>query len=258
LPVFSSQTFRSWFAHHPVPAGERPVVALFVDTFTNYFSPDAGKAAVRVLEDAGYRVELTKDGVCCGLTWISTGQLDTARAKLQHVADALIPLAEMDVPVVALEPSCAGVLRSEITELIDPSQGRRVARNTSTLAEFLARTPGWTAPDLSGEQVVVQPHCHHHAVMGWDADARLLREAGANFTQVAGCCGLAGNFGVEKGHYDVSIAVGEHNLFPAVRGAGDAATVLADGFSCRTQLDDVLGRPSEHHAEMLARKLPPT
>ena len=121
-----------------------------------------------------------------------------------------------------------------------------------SLAEVLATLPGWAPPDLTGTTVVVQPHCHHASVIGWDADAALLARTGATVTRVGGCCGLAGNFGVEQGHYEVSVAVAEHDLLPAVRAAGEDAVVLADGFSCRTQLDDLAGVRALHLAELLA------
>jgi FAD/FMN-containing dehydrogenase/Fe-S oxidoreductase len=260
LPTFATQTFRAWFVARPAPAAieGQPVVALFVDTFTNYFSPSVGQAAVAVLEDAGYRVELTQDGLCCGLTWISTGQLDTARSLLQKTTDALLPYADANIPVVGLEPSCTGVLRSDITELVSSPDAQRVKSATSTLAELLRGTDGWAPPDLTNQPVVAQPHCHHHAVMGWQEDQALLKDAGANVERLGGCCGLAGNFGVEQGHYDVSVAVGEQQLLPAVRNAGDDTVVLADGFSCRTQLDDLTDRRGQHLAELLASRLPKT
>lgn len=257
LPAFADQTFRDWFhARSREVSSDAPVVALFVDTFTNYFSPSVGKAAVAVLEDAGYRVEITKEGLCCGLTWISTGQLDKAKSLLEKSANGLSEFVEGGIPVVGLEPSCTGVLRDDITELVAGETASKVASSVRTLAEVLSQTEGWIPPDMSDEHVVAQPHCHHHAVMGWDADERLLHSAGAGVERLGGCCGLAGNFGVEKGHYEVSVAVGEHNLLPAVRKANDNATILADGFSCRTQLSDLTDRRGIHLAELLAKHLP--
>jgi Fe-S oxidoreductase len=121
-----------------------------------------------------------------------------------------------------------------------------------SLAEVLSGLPDWTPPDLTGTTVVVQPHCHHHSVVGWGPDAALLERTGATVVQVGGCCGLAGNWGVERGHYEVSVAVAEHDLLPAVRAAGDDAVVLADGFSCRTQLADLADVQALHLAELLA------
>ena len=129
-----------------------------------------------------------------------------------------------------------------------------------SLAEFLAErvaAGSWRPPDLSGVEVVAQPHCHHHAVIGWETDAALLASTGAQVTRVGGCCGLAGNFGVEQGHYEVSVAVAEHDLLPAVRNAGPDAVVLADGFSCRTQLDDLVGVRAVHLAQLLHPRFAP-
>jgi Fe-S oxidoreductase len=251
-------------------------VLLWPDTFTDHFSPGAGQAAARVLEGAGYRVELPDEPLCCGLTWISTGQLDTARRVLRRTVDRLAALAGESgsavdgsgaggggrspesrgaTAIVGLEPSCLAVLRHDALGLLgagDPAAAA-VARAASTLAELLAATPGWAPPDLGGVAVVAQPHCHQHAVLGWAADRELLTRAGAAVTAVGGCCGLAGNFGAERGHHDVSVAVAETALLPAVRAAGPDAVVLADGFSCRTQLDHLAGRRALHLAELLAK-----
>ncbi len=259
LPQFAEQTFRDWLDHRDSDPGITSMeVLLFVDTFTESFSPEVGKAAVRVLEHAGYRVSVTARPVCCGLTWISTGQLDAARREVSATVRALLPAVERGALVVGLEPSCTGVLRSDALELVaevDLPAAQRVAAATRTLAELLTDTPGWTPPDLSGERGVAQPHCHHHAVMGWAADAALLADGGAQVRRLGGCCGLAGNFGVERGHHDVSVAVAETQLLPAVRDLADGDVLLADGFSCRTQLDDLAGVRGEHLAELLARHL---
>jgi FAD/FMN-containing dehydrogenase/Fe-S oxidoreductase len=255
LPPFAATSFRDWFARRPAPAGN-PVL-LWVDTFTEHFAPEVGQAAVRVLEAAGYQVQLTPQPVCCGLTWISTGQLDGARRQLRRSVAALDAAIKAGTPIVGLEPSCTAVLRGEITELLpgDP-RAARVRAATRTLAELLAATPGWAPPDLDGVSAVAQPHCHQHAVMGWQPDAALLARAGANVDAVGGCCGLAGNFGVERGHYDVSVAVAQTALLPAVRRAPPGAVVLADGFSCRTQLDQLADVSGLHLAQLLASRLP--
>jgi FAD/FMN-containing dehydrogenase/Fe-S oxidoreductase len=254
LPRFAAQTFRAWFAGR-ARAQTGTAVLLWVDTFTDYFTPEVGQAAVRVLEAAGYAVEVTGQPVCCGLTWISTGQLDGARRQLRRSLQALDPAVRAGTPIVGLEPSCTAVLRAEVAELLpaDP-RARQVRAATRTLAELLTETGGWTPPDLTGVRAVAQPHCHHHAVMGWHTDSALLASAGAEVTAVGGCCGLAGNFGVERGHYDVSRAVAETALLPAVRDTGDAV-MLADGFSCRTQLDQLAHVSGIHLAQLLASRL---
>ncbi|MGH3281444.1 MAG: (Fe-S)-binding protein, partial [Trebonia sp.] len=289
LPEFATRSFRRWFAaRRPAagaaaggPASGRKPVYLWVDTFTNAFSPQVGEAAVAVLEAAGYEVRITGRNVCCGLTWISTGQLDGARRQLRRTLHALQPALDAGIPVVGLEPSCTAALRSDAGELLPgDKRAAALAGAVKTLAELLTATDGWAPPDLSDisgpNAAVAQPHCHQHAVLGWDADAALLRRAGATVNAVGGCCGLAGNFGVEKGHYEVSVAVAETALLPAVRQAISAAskasgaegraadagpagvTVLADGFSCRTQLDHLAKSKGIHLAELLASRLPPT
>jgi FAD/FMN-containing dehydrogenase/Fe-S oxidoreductase len=254
LPQFATRSFREWFAGHPVRDGA-PVL-LWVDTFTDHFTPEVGQAAVRVLEAAGYSVQITGEPVCCGLTWISTGQLDGARRQLRRSLQALDPAVRLGTPIVGLEPSCTAVLRGEIAELLpaDP-RALKVRAATRTLAELLTETERWEPPDLTGVRAVAQPHCHHHAVMGWQADSALLARAGAEVKAVGGCCGLAGNFGVERGHYDVSRAVAETALLPAVRSAEPGTVLLADGFSCRTQLDQLADVPGIHLAELLASHL---
>jgi Fe-S oxidoreductase len=154
-----------------------------------------------------------------------------------------------------MEPSCTAVLRSEAMELVGGPVADAVGTATRTLAELLTERD-WQPPSLAGTTVVAQPHCHHHSVMGWGTDAQLLRAAGAELTRLGGCCGLAGNFGVEKGHYEVSVAVAEQQLLPAVRSSRPDAVILADGFSCRTQLDDLVDHRGTHLAELLADRLP--
>ena len=252
IPAFAEQTFHDWFrAREPRPTdGSRPVL-LWADSFTNYFNPEVGRAAVRVLEKAGCTVQIPEQALCCGLTWISTGQLDAARRILGHTVGQLSAVAAQGIAIVGLEPSCTGVLRSDALELLGQTAAQPVAAATHTLAEFLGTLPDYRPPALSGVSVVAQPHCHHHAVMGWSPDAALLQQAGATLTQLGGCCGLAGNFGVERGHYDVSVAVAEQQLLPAVRAADAQAVVLADGFSCRTQLQDLSDRRGIHLAQLL-------
>jgi Fe-S oxidoreductase len=201
-------------------------------------------------------VQIPDRPVCCGLTWISTGQLDGARRQLRRTLGTLDEAARAGIPIVGLEPSCTAVLRHDVLELLpDDPRSSRVAAGTKTLAETLVGTPGWTPPSLAGVRAVAQPHCHQHAVMGWETDGELLASAGATVEAVGGCCGLAGNFGVEQGHYDVSVAVAETALLPAVRAASHDAVVLADGFSCRTQLEQLASVRGVHLAQLLDRAL---
>ncbi|MGO1737367.1 MAG: FAD-binding and (Fe-S)-binding domain-containing protein [Actinomycetaceae bacterium] len=232
-------------------------VVLFADSFSETLDGNGAKATVELLESAGYTVVLPEDKVCCGLTWISTGQLDGARKRMRDLLDVLAPFAANGIPVVGVEPSCTAALRDDMPELLpDDPRAHLLAGGTYTLAELLTAPapvgPGerWNAPDLSGVEVVAQPHCHHHSVMGWESDRALIASTGATTTSLAGCCGLAGNFGMEKGHAEVSAAVAENALLPALREHPDA-TFLADGFSCRTQAGELADRGGVHLAELL-------
>ncbi|WIM93177.1 FAD-binding and (Fe-S)-binding domain-containing protein [Actinoplanes oblitus] len=251
IPTFAGKTFKSTF--QPVRTG-KPVI-LFVDSFTDHFAPEIAQAAVDLLVDAGYAPQVTSRKACCGLTWISTGQLDAARRILGVTVDELHRAVKKGIPIVGLEPSCTGVLRGDAVELVDNEAAREVAAATKTVAELLAATPDWTPPSLAGVRVVAQPHCHHHAVMGWEADAKLLKNAGATVKRLGGCCGLAGNFGVERGHYEVSVQVAEQQLLPALEQAEEGDVFLADGFSCRTQADDLAGVSGVHLVQLLANAL---
>jgi Fe-S oxidoreductase len=202
----------------------------------------------------GLRAEVIPETACCGLTWITTGQLKAARRIVGRAVETLHTYVASGVPVVGLEPSCLAAIREDAAQLVDDPRVAEVSRGLRSLAELLAERVAageWTPPDLTGVEIVAQPHCHHHAVIGWETDAALLALTGATVTRVGGCCGLAGNFGVELGHYETSVAIAEHALLPAVRAAGPDAVVLADGFSCRTQLEDLEGRRALHLAELL-------
>ena len=250
LPRFADRPARARVEQPDAPAGGRRVV-VWVDSFSDCFDGDGASSILDVLRAAGYAPELLERNACCGLTWISTGQREGARRQLRQALDVLHPVVAAGVPVVGLEPSCLAVWRSDAGELLDDPRVADVAAGVLTLAELLERTPGWSAPDLSDVEVVAQPHCHHASVIGWRADAALLAATGATVTTVGGCCGLAGNFGVEQGHYDVSVAVAEHDLLPAVRQRPDAV-VLADGFSCRTQLAELADRQAVTLAQLLS------
>jgi Fe-S oxidoreductase len=254
LPTFARGSLSRWARKRTKDsaANEGSRVLLWADSFTDFFSTEGGKAAVAVLEDAGYRVEFLARSACCGLTWITTGQLDKARSIVGSTVAQLHPYVMEGVPVVGLEPSCLAVLRSDAVELLDDPRAVDVARGVFTLSELLQRTEGWRAPDLTGRTLVVQPHCHQASVLGFEADLAVLESTGATIQRLSGCCGLAGNFGVEKGHYEVSVAVAEQQLLPAVRNAPVGAIVVADGFSCRTQLDDLASVEALHLAQLLA------
>jgi FAD/FMN-containing dehydrogenase/Fe-S oxidoreductase len=240
-------------------AAQADRVLLFVDTFTETLTPEIGRAAVRVLEVAGFSVETASRPVCCGRPLFDHGMLDTARRQLTRLARTLGPPARAGVPIVGLEPSCVASLRDELSEMLpDDTDAAAVAGATRTLAELLVER-GWQPPHLDVE-VLVHGHCHHEAVMGLSADRRLLESAGVRWRDLdAGCCGLAGSFGFRAGEpYAVSVAAGERKLAPAVRAAAQDAVVLADGFSCRTQVEHLApeGPRPRHLAELLAGALP--
>jgi FAD/FMN-containing dehydrogenase/Fe-S oxidoreductase len=281
IPRLAPLTFSRWWDRRSA-RGTGELVVLWPDTFTEHLSPSVGQAAVRVLEAAGLRVALPPtvhlakapvgDGrtvaldpvsllrgrgrVCCGLTYVSTGQLDRARTVLGRTLDLMAPVLETRAPVVVLEPSCAAALRTDLPELLhDDPRAALLASRVLTFAEALERlAPGWRPPALD-RPVVGQTHCHQHAVLGDTADRRLREAAGLTGELTGGCCGLAGNFGFEKGHFEVSEACAEERLLPSVRRAPEDAVVLADGFSCRTQLEQLAGVRGRHLAEVLAEAL---
>ncbi|HEY0359576.1 MAG TPA: FAD-binding and (Fe-S)-binding domain-containing protein [Mycobacteriales bacterium] len=235
-------------------------VVLWPDTFNNHLSPSVLSSAVRVLEAAGLAPTLPDGGVCCGLTWFSTGQLTTARKVLERTARILAPAMEAGLPIVVLEPSCATMLRSESRAVLGETPFTTyLAENVVTLAEALERyAPDWQPPAID-RPAVGQVHCHQSSVLGYDADRRLMARAGIDTAEMQqSCCGLAGNFGFEKGHFDVSQAAGERLLLPAIEGAPDDAVLLADGYSCRTQVQQLAGRRPQHLVEALAAALDAT
>ncbi|HEX4698906.1 MAG TPA: FAD-linked oxidase C-terminal domain-containing protein, partial [Actinomycetes bacterium] len=226
-------------------------VLLWPDSFTRSFDAQLIPAAARVLRAAGFAVRLPRSTLCCGLTWIATGQLDIARLVLRRTLRLLRAELAAGVPVVGLEPSCVATLRSDLAELLpDHPAAADLAAQTRTLAELLReRAPQWQPPRRD-RNAVQQLHCHQHAVLGHDADDALLSGAGVQVERVGGCCGLAGSFAYQRGHEEISIALGERSLAPAVRARPDAL-VLADGFSCRLQISQLTGRRALHLAELL-------
>ncbi|MFE4615962.1 FAD-binding and (Fe-S)-binding domain-containing protein [Streptomyces sp. NPDC056747] len=251
MPRVADRTFVSWFGER----GSRrpPALTLWPDTFTNHLSPEVGRAAVRVLEDAGLGVAVPPGKVCCGLTYVSTGRLEAARKVMRRTLDVV---GDTGGPVVVLEPSCAAALRTDLPELLpDDPRAAGLASRVVTFAEALETlAPDWTPPRLD-RPVAGQTHCHQHAVLGDGPDRRLRARAGLTGELSGGCCGLAGNFGFEPGHYEVSVACAEDQLLPALRAAREGSEVLADGFSCRTQIGDLAGGRARHLAEVLAEGL---
>ncbi|SEC73445.1 FAD/FMN-containing dehydrogenase [Streptomyces melanosporofaciens] len=230
-----------------------PRVLLWVDSFSDAIDPDVPRDALDVLAAAGCDVEIASPGACCGLTLISTGQLTAARAKLRRTLELLLPHVRDGRTVVGIEPSCIATLRSDLVELLpDDPRAAELSRSVRTVAEFLTSI-GWTPPQAA-EKLLVQPHCHHYSVMGYDADQALLQAMGCDVETSAGCCGLAGNFGMEKGHYEVSEKIAQTGILAKASAAPDRR-ILADGFSCRTQVRDLAGLDSRHLVQVIAEAL---
>src|SRR5690606_34973022 len=219
----------------------------------DHFFPNSGVAALDYLRAQGIDARVIQDDACCGLTWITTGQLDRAKPMVTRTVERLAAYVDSGVPVLGLEPSCTATLRSDVLELVASPDAQRVADGVLTFAELVTRLQ-LPVPDLTGVEVVAQPHCHQNAVLGWTLDETLLRRAGATVTRVDGCCGLAGNFGVEKRHYEASVAVPDAHLLHGLRAHPDAI-VRADGISGGVQVDDLTGRPTMHLAELLAARV---
>ena len=236
------------------PSG-RPYALVWADSFSQTLDDAGARAVVDVLEANGFAPIVAPDA-CCGLTWITTGQLSGAKKHLASLLGVLAPFAASGIPIVGVEPSCTAVLRDDLLDLLpeDP-RSALVAGTARTLAEVLSALPASARrlPSLEGVEIVAQPHCHHYSVMGWDADQALLESLGARVTRLEGCCGLAGNFGMEAGHYDLSVAVASHSLLPSLSAKPDAV-YLADGFSCRTQAAQLADRGGVHLATLLAGK----
>ncbi|WP_448749187.1 FAD-binding and (Fe-S)-binding domain-containing protein [Actinomyces sp.] len=237
----------------PRDPGGRPYALVWADSFSQTLDGTGARAVVDVLEANGFAPIVAPDA-CCGLTWITTGQLTGAKKHLASLLGVLAPFAASGIPIVGVEPSCTAVLRDDLMDLLpeDP-RSALVSGATHTLAEVLAAVPesSRNLPSLEGVEIVAQPHCHHYSVMGWDTDQALLESLGARVTRLEGCCGLAGNFGMEAGHYDLSVAVASHSLLPSLSAQPDAV-YLADGFSCRTQAAQLAGRGGVHLATLLA------
>jgi FAD/FMN-containing dehydrogenase/Fe-S oxidoreductase len=252
LPRFAARSFRDWFAANRPFAGDGRRVILWPDTFVNFFEPHIGIAAVEVLEAAGCAVELPRRTLCCGRPLYDYGLLGPAQRLLRQTLDVLRDDIRAGVPVVGLEPSCVAVFRDELPNLFpDDNDAKRLAKQAFTLAEWLEKLE-WQPPRLE-RRALVQGHCHHKSIMRLDADHRLYEKLGLDAEVLqSGCCGMAGSFGYEAGEkYEVSMRCAEDALLPTVRDAGDNALLLADGFSCRHQIEHGAGRTPLHLAEAI-------
>jgi FAD/FMN-containing dehydrogenase/Fe-S oxidoreductase len=260
IPVFANETFRSWFRKRKSKAGnpEASPVLLWPDTFNNYFLPDTAKAAVRVLEAAGFEVRLPGETLCCGRPLYDFGMLDRARRLLLRTLDSLAVEIDAGIPLVVLEPSCAAVFRDELINLLPKNdRAQRLSRQTFLLSEFLAvEARHFPLPQLA-RQALVHGHCHHKSIMTMAAEEAVLRGMGIDFYAPApGCCGMAGAFGFEADKYEISVAIGDLELLPAVRRAAPDCLLIADGFSCREQIAQSGGREALHLAEVIQMAIP--
>jgi Fe-S oxidoreductase len=252
IPTFAPETFRSWFLRRMPQTEARSKVLLWPDTFNNYFYPDTARAATEVLEHLGFEVVIPDRILCCGRPLYDYGMLDRAEAYLEDILRVMRPHIEAGTPMVVLEPSCCSVFRDEMPSLMpNRVEAKNLQELTFLLSEFLVDHAKGRLPSLR-RHAVVQGHCHHKSVMRF-GDEKAVFEAIGLDAQVleSGCCGLAGSFGFEQGKYEISQACGERVLFPKVREQTADTLILADGFSCRTQIEQGTGRSALHLAEVL-------
>ena len=253
MPSFAPETFTAWFRRRVLRNEGGPSVLLWPDTFNNHFHPQTAIAAVEVLEAAGFRVTIPDRPLCCGRPLYDFGMLAQAKGLWRDILSALRPQIEAGIAVIGLEPSCVAAFRDELINLYPMDEdAKRLSANTFILSEFLAkRAPDFRLPTLR-RKAIVQKHCHHDHVMTYVDEVEVLQKLGMDFEVLnSGCCGMAGSFGFEAEHYDISVKVGERSLLPAVRAADADTLVIADGFSCREQIAGLTGRGALHLAQVL-------
>ncbi len=253
MPLFAPQTFKEWYARRPVRNEGRPPVILWPDTFNNHFHPHVARAAVEVLENAGFQVWVPKASLCCGRPLYDFGMLDDAKHLLREILTALQPQIHAGIPVVGLEPSCVSVFRDEMRSLFPNNKdAQRLAKNVFVLSEFLLERADNYQPPRLDRPAVLHGHCHQKSILGMEEERDLLKKMGLECQEPErGCCGMAGSFGFEPDHYEVSMKIAEQNLLPAVRQAAGDTLVIADGFSCKEQILQGAGRQPLHLAEVL-------
>ena len=253
IPAFAPETFKTWFRKRGTRNLGMPRVILWADTFNNHFTPNVAKAAVEVLEDAGFQVCVPRMSLCCGRPLYDYGMLDLAKRMLHDILAALRPAIRAGIPVVGLEPSCVSVFRDELTNLIHGDEdAERLKTQTFMLSEFLEQEAPSYKPPVLHRKAVVHGHCHHKSALNFEQEKSLLHRMGLDCDVLdSGCCGMAGAFGYEKDHYDVSIKCGERVLLPAVRHAEPSSLIITDGFSCREQILQETDRRALHIAQVL-------
>ena len=257
IPALAPEIFKSWFRRRVPHPQDGPPVFLWPDTFNNYFLPHTAQAAVEVLENFGFRVLLPAVNLCCGRPLYDFGMLDRAEDLLLQILDALSPAVAAGIPIVGLEPSCVAVFRDELCNLFPRDErAQMLSRQTFLLSEFLEIHAEHIPLPRLERKAILHGHCHHKSVLKMNSEESVLRRMGLDFcTPAAGCCGMAGSFGFEPSKYDVSVAIGELELLPAVRKAPPDWLVIADGFSCREQIAHRTDRQAFHLAEILQMAL---
>jgi Fe-S oxidoreductase/FAD/FMN-containing dehydrogenase len=252
MPAFADETFTAWFRKRAPKNQDRPPVILWPDTFSNNFHPQIAKAAVEVLEHAGYQVRIPQQSLCCGRPLYDFGMLDRAKAALEQTLAALRADIEAGTPIVGIEPSCVSVFRDEMTNLLGRNaEAQKLKSQTFLFSEFLINQADYRPPQLK-LKAIVHAHCHHKSVLKFDSESELLKRTGLDFHVLdSGCCGMAGSFGFEAEKYDVSVKIGERVLLPAVRSAAPDTLIITDGFSCYQQIEGLTGRKALHITEVL-------
>jgi Fe-S oxidoreductase len=257
MPPFAEETFKSWFKGRGEVNPNADPVVLFPDTFNNFLHPEPMKAATRVLEAAGYRVVVPRAALCCGRPLYDYGMLDAAKLFWRRMLSELRPQLRAGIPIVGLEPSCVAAFRDELPNLLPTDlDAKRLEGLVLTLSEFLDKhASDWDVPKLE-RKAIVHGHCHQEAVMGMSSEEKLYERMGLDFEVLdSGCCGLAGSFGFEHGHHEISVEIGEQRLLPAVREAGEETLIVADGFSCKTQIEQLSDRRALHTAQLIEMAL---
>jgi FAD/FMN-containing dehydrogenase/Fe-S oxidoreductase len=253
IPMFADRTFRAIVRSRPVRNAGGPRVILWVDTWNNYFHPQTALAAMDVLEDAGYQVIIPSRQICCGRPLYDYGLLDQAKRQVTAILDELRPLVREGVPIVGLEPSCLSVFKDEMHNMVgEDIDQTRFADQCFTFEKFLKeKAPHYKPPKLQ-RSALVHEHCHKKSLLDPASEAHLFADMQLDFDRLnSGCCGMAGAFGFEKSHYEMSVACGERVLLPKVREAKPETIVVADGFSCREQIMQLTERHAVHPAEVL-------
>ncbi len=254
MPPFAHQTFKAWVEGREARHLDGPPVVLFPDTFNNYLHPETAKAAYEVLEEAGYRVIVPQEALCCGRPLFDYGMLDTAKAFFDRLVEVLAPYVRDGIKVVGVEPSCIAAFRDELPNMMPHDEdAKRLSKNTLTLAEFLVNEAEGYEPPKLDRKAVLHGHCHQKATVGMDAEHRLYEKMGLDYEALdSGCCGLAGSWGFEEDKHDLSMLIGERVLLPRTRDAEQETIVMADGFSCKTQIQEGdTGRRALHTAQVI-------